>query len=198
VGNLHKVSEQLARSGSLQTKRVAFDMDFHSWTTGQRMASPYLSEDLGRIVQITAQQIQKRLLTLATDANDYGFVHADLHQWNYLFSGREAGAIDFGDCGWGHYSLDLATVLQYLKYPLVGNWDHRVQYPRLKEALLSGYQEVRALPSTIEDQIETYIISRMIFTLEWMLDDWPHPDYLSWGPQFLRESMDMFADYLNQ
>ena len=198
IGHLHTVSERLAKSGKFKTQRHALNVNFDSWAVGEQARLQQLSVELNNVVPLVTEKVQRQLATLGADSSDYGFVHSDLHQWNYLFLGGEAGAIDFSDCGWGHYALDLATVLQYLKYPLVGNWDHRWQYDKLKEALLSGYTDVKCLPSTIEHQIDAYIMARMIFALEWILDDWPQPDYLSWGPQYLKESATVFTNYLNQ
>ncbi|MBK9573316.1 MAG: phosphotransferase [Rhodoferax sp.] len=70
----------------------------------------------------------RRSGAVATACKNYGFVHGDLHQWNLVFAGGSAGAIDFSDCGWGHLALDLASTLQYLRFPLAHNHDHRWQY----------------------------------------------------------------------
>lgn len=197
TGNLHTISERLTKVGHLQTKRLAFDIDFEAWKDGRRTKSMSLSRSMDEVIRCAADKVQAELSALTTDATHYGFIHSDLHQWNYLFLGREAGAIDFGDCGWGHYALDLATVLQYLKYPIAGNWDHRFQYDKLKDALLLGYAEAKCLPPAVEDQIDIYIIARMLYALEWILDDWPQVDYLPWGPRFLNQSEVVFKEYLS-
>ena len=130
------------------------------------------------------------------DESSHGFVHSDLHVWNIVFTGQMAGAIDFSDCGWGHHALDLATTLQYLLHPVANNHDHRAQYAQLHDSLLSGYARVRPLPADVSRQIDTFIVARMIATLEWILDDWPPPDHRAWGPGFLSGCGAIFKGYL--
>lgn len=36
-----------------------------------------------------------------------GLIHGDLHQENYLFCRGAVGAIDFDDCGYGHFLCQL-------------------------------------------------------------------------------------------
>jgi Ser/Thr protein kinase RdoA (MazF antagonist) len=61
----------------------------------------------------------------------FGLIHADLHQENYLFHGKQVRAIDFDDCGYGPFVYDLAVTLSEL--------EHRADYPTLRAALLAGY-----------------------------------------------------------
>ena len=44
----------------------------------------------------------------------------------------------------------IATALFYLKYPLVGNHDHRRNYERFEDAFLSGYADARPPPDNFE------------------------------------------------
>ena len=68
---------------------------------------------------------------------DHGLIHADLVRENVLVCDNRMGLLDFDDGGWGFRPFDLATTL--LKFR------DAPEYPRLKDALLRGYLDVRAM-----------------------------------------------------
>jgi Ser/Thr protein kinase RdoA (MazF antagonist) len=85
------------------------------------------------------ERVREAERSLGASPETFGLIHADLHQENYLFAGDEVRAIDFDDCGFGYFLYDLAVTLSEVEwYPA---------YPRLREALLRGYREVRELPT---------------------------------------------------
>ena len=124
IGRLHGVAARLAHTGRIQTQRAAVSLDLHDWATGNRRGSERLPDSHRGLLQAAAA----RLLPLLSEPAPRRFIHGDLHLWNLLFHWREAGAIDFTDCGWGEPAMDLASTLQYLKWPLAGNHDHRAHY----------------------------------------------------------------------
>jgi Ser/Thr protein kinase RdoA (MazF antagonist) len=75
----------------------------------------------------------------AASTSDSGFLHADLHQENVLFTGGRVGAIDFDDCGYGPYAYDLAVTISEL-------W-HLPRAAELRAALLEGYGTLRPVPA---------------------------------------------------
>jgi Ser/Thr protein kinase RdoA (MazF antagonist) len=186
TANLHRVAADLTQAGAITTPRLAYDVNLALWAQGRRSGTAGLSKPLLGLTQAAARRLLDDLAAFPQDSSAFGFIHGDLHGWNILFARDVAGAIDFSDCGWGHFAMDLAASLQYLKFPLAGNVDHRPQYARLHDGLLEGYAAVRALPHGIERQIEVCIVARLFMTLEWILDDWPAPDHRAWGPGFLR------------
>jgi Ser/Thr protein kinase RdoA (MazF antagonist) len=197
TARLHLSAQGLAEAGRLKTTRLAFSPDLQAWAAGQRAPSRHVPPALHRLVTQAATRLSSELSGFRADTDSCGFVHADLHPWNIVFSGQVAGAFDFSDCGWGLHALDLATTLQYLKHPLANNHDHRAQYAQLHDSLLAGYARIRPLPADVQRQIDACVVARMIATLEWILDDWPRPDHRAWGPVFLKRCGAVFVDYLN-
>lgn len=68
---------------------------------------------------------------------DHGLIHADLVRENVLVCDNRMGLLDFDDGGWGFRAFDLATTL--LKFR------DAPEYARIKDALLRGYLDVRAM-----------------------------------------------------
>jgi Ser/Thr protein kinase RdoA (MazF antagonist) len=198
TAHLHRVAAPLTHSGAIATPRLAYATDLAQWAREPKTRPGFLSEDQGALAREAAAPLAGELNALPQDAGSFGFVHGDLHLWNILFWRGAAGAIDFSDCGWGHRALDLASTLQYLKYPLADNHDHRAQYGHLQAALLDGYASVQALPANVVQQIDLYLIARLFVTLDWMLDDWPVPDHRAWGPGFLSGSQQVLRAYLSR
>ncbi len=55
--------------------------------------------------QMTLRTIQ----TCPKNANTYGMMHADMHQGNLLLCGKDLVVLDFDDCCYGYFMMDLAA-----------------------------------------------------------------------------------------
>ncbi|HEX8600480.1 MAG TPA: phosphotransferase [Chloroflexia bacterium] len=97
----------------------------------------------------------------------FGLIHADLHQYNLIFSRGTVRAIDFDDCGFGPLLYDLAVPLTMLQ--------GRAEYPALRAALLRGYRRVRPLSDEHEAYLDTFIALRHLQDALWVLEYRKHP-----------------------
>ena len=193
MARLHDCSGRLVGEGAIATGRLAHDCDLRAWAGVTRAGA--LGPALAPVARAAAQRLAHELARLPLAPGHHGFVHGDLHQWNLLFARDVAGAIDFSDCGWGHHAFELAAPLQFLRHWLTDQHDHRAQAPRLQDALLRGYSEVRALPPDVERQIDLHIVARMFMSLDWILDDWPSADYRPWRAKFMQGCADAFRAF---
>lgn len=192
AGAMHRISESMVASGRIVGQRLGDGPDLADWARG-RDPHPALPAEAYARARAAAVRLTEELQQFPRDRGSWGFIHSDLHLWNLLFQGPVAGAIDFSECGFGHHALDLATVLQYIKHPVVDNHDHAPLYERHRDALLEGYSLERTLPPDAERQIDAYIEVRMINTIEWVLDCWPTLDERPWGRSFLQRAGEFFG-----
>lgn len=188
TGVMHRVARALLASGGGRMARAAAPLDLPAWAAGTRTGVDRLSATHRGLLREAAAQLHAQIEGFGRGPDCWGLVHGDLHPWNLLFVRGAAGAIDFTDCGMGLYAMDLAATLQYLRYPLAGNHDHRPRYAALHDALLRGYAAEHAPPAQWARQVSVLVTARLFLTLGWMLDDWPALDHRPWGPGFIRGS----------
>lgn len=121
---------------------------------------------------------------------DWGLIHADLHRGNLVAAddGR-IGVIDFDDCGWGHYLLDVATVLSSM-YRMHGRQPGA--YETLNERYLAGYASVRPLP---RGGLDEFLVARDMIIVNFVLSS-PNPTVAEWGPHRVRGILSLLRDYL--
>lgn len=112
-----------------------------------------------RLYEESARNTADAMEQLGEGGDAFGLIHADLHLGNVLFGGGEARAIDFDDCGGGHWIYDMAVVLH----------DHRRKddWPEWRDALLDGYAEERELPDGVEPYLETFMCARCVSLMLW-------------------------------
>ncbi len=132
------------------------------------------------IVEVVTDMVQQARRELGTGPEVFGLIHADLHQENYLFHRGQVRAIDFDDCGWGHFVYDLAVTLSELR--------GRPDYAALRAGLLRGYRAVRPLPVEHERYLEVFHGLRLLQLTLWFLEQRDHPEFSDWETE-VREGL---------
>ena len=192
LGELHGHSQRFMLRDAVRSRRSAYLIDDDSW----RSRGAVSDEDAK--VLVSAEKVLKTQLDgLDSHPEFFGFLHGDFHLWNLLFQGDNAAAIDFSDCGWGNYAYDIATALFYVKYPLVGNHDHRRNYARFEAAFLSGYADARPLPDNFETVLPVCFATRMLSIAKWVLCDTDSIDEMPWGPACVAGAVAHLRGYLD-
>lgn len=134
----------------------------------------------GKVVAAVIQKVWAVLQALGEGPDTFGLIHSDLHQRNYLFHNGQVGAIDFDDCGYGHWLYDLAVTLYCLK-------DHP-HFAVLRKAFLTGYRRNRPLSNEQEERLETFMALRALQDLLWMLEERDQPAFRDqWQVQMLNQ-----------
>ena len=135
-----------------------------------RTVSEVSTSEMGVVVAEAIRRVWCVVRTLGQAPEVFGLIHGDLHQWNYLFHRGAAGAIDFDDCGYGHWLYDLAVTLTELD-------GHHPHYPALRQSLLAGYRRRRALSVEHENYLNTFMALRRLQNVLGIFEERNHPAF---------------------
>jgi Ser/Thr protein kinase RdoA (MazF antagonist) len=132
------------------------------------------------IVAAAIHKVWVALHALGQGPDRFGLIHADLHQRNFLFHQGVVGAIDFDDCGYGHWLYDLAVTLTEL--------ERHPDYPDLRQAFLAGYCQTRSLSPDLQPSLDTFMALRRIQNLLGVIEERCHPAVCDrWHANMVRE-----------
>jgi Ser/Thr protein kinase RdoA (MazF antagonist) len=123
----------------------------------------------GAVVAATIEKVWAALRALGEEPDVFGLIHADLHQGNYLFHNGGVGAIDFDDCGYGHWLYDLAVTLD--------NLHRHPDFPALREAFLAGYRRSRPLSAEHERRLSAFLALRTLQDMLWVIEERDKPAF---------------------
>ncbi len=143
----------------------------------------------GRMVAEVIQKVWAVLRGLGEGRDTFGLIHGDLHQTNYLFYNGRAGAIDFDDCGFGHWLYDLAVTLYCLQ-------DHP-DFAALREAFLTGYRRSHPLSMEQEAHLGTFMALRTLQDMLWDIEERDQPAFRDmWQAQMINrlQALRRFVD----
>jgi len=175
LGAVGRLTARLHRHSMHLRVPAGFDrpkVDRADAETEERVAqlfSDSVSGAAAAVMRSVLQRVRHAQHKLGSASDTFGLIHADIHQKNYLFRGRDIRLIDFGDCGWGHYLYDLAVTVSEL--------EGLRHYTQLRAALLAGYRQVRDLSSLHEALIDTFVMLREVQNLTWFLTVRDDPSY---------------------
>lgn len=99
-----------------------------------------------------------RIRKLPRGGEDYGMIHADLHFGNFIidFSTRSITLIDFDDCAYGWFVMDLAVLLFDILVLYEG--EERLEFAReFMIHLLSGYRSQSSISRFWVEQIPLFL-----------------------------------------
>ena len=100
------------------------------------------------------------LKLLPTQPSEFGLIHDDLHFANFLIQpDGQVSIIDFDDCGYGWYAMDVAMALfDVLVLANLTDEDERQRFAhRFMSSYLAGYRQENTLPSFWLSQVPRFL-----------------------------------------
>lgn len=195
AAHLHEHALMFAESN--QVVRPKMD-----WNRRKQLLSPWLSCDIKektilseselQLFQRAAEGVLLELYGIEADEN-FGLIHGDFSQRNYLFHQGSVRAIDFDSCCFSHHLSELAATLYWLE-----ELGERKHLSALRDALLSGYQSVRPLPEGYLRQLDVFQTATHLFIYKGLANSAASANHDSqWRAKFLPNAMNKCQRYLS-
>ncbi len=161
---LHRHAREFVASDSPRQNRRVYGGDPDIWINGppRRAASVFSEADLAVFAEV-ATYVCEGVPQVGEADGDFGLIHGDLYQWNYLYHAGEIRLIDFYDCGWGHYLHDFAGSLTDL---IPRDQDEQLM---LTDSFIRGYEEVQQVPPSYDKWMDTFLARRVLQRVKWIL-----------------------------
>lgn len=139
-----------------------------------------------------AQRVREVMDAWGKGRDVYGLIHGDLGiDANLLFWRREPRAIDFDDSGFGYWIFDLAVGLDFC-------WDDAA-FLQYREALLSGYTELRSLPEEQVEHLELFLAALQVYWNLWAVGGTHlYPDLLQYFGERIAQTAERVVRYVQQ
>ena len=106
-----------------------------------------------------SQQVREVMDSFGKGPDAYGLVHADLYLENVLFHAGQPRLIDFEDCGFSYWMCDLGVFLS--------QWPWTDEFPRVRDAFLAGYGQVRTLPEVQLKHLDLFMAAQYAQLVLW-------------------------------
>ena len=119
------------------------------WEHLQRNHKPFISDKAIELYAMAAAKVSNHLDTFEPNEQNYGMIHADLHNGNVVFRDEKPFAIDFGRCGFGYHIYDIAQSVMGLR-------------PHQRKLFIEGYERVRKMNVNAIPMLECFFIMSII------------------------------------
>jgi Ser/Thr protein kinase RdoA (MazF antagonist) len=123
-------------------------------------SSPSIPEATWELFDEVRTLVEPRMNSLGEDVSVFGLIHNDIYQKNMLFHENSLRVIDFDNCGWGHYSLDIAVTLAQVR--------KHADFAQKKASFLAGYHPHRSLSVLEESLLDDFIAARILLLALYM------------------------------
>jgi Ser/Thr protein kinase RdoA (MazF antagonist) len=141
-----------------------------------------LQDDATRQILVNAANMARhRLARYGKAPAQFGLIHADLVPENILYDGRTCTLIDFDDCGFGWYILDVAIAVFF-----------QIGTPSFDPALrafVRGYRQVRTLSSGDLKMLDVMLFLRSVSLLGWIKTRGDTETAIQIKPQVLKAAL---------
>jgi Ser/Thr protein kinase RdoA (MazF antagonist) len=118
-----------------------------------------MPEQFQQAFKIVTARVREAMDSFGKGPDAYGLVHADLYLENVLFKDGEPRPIDFEDCGFSYWMCDIGVFLS--------QWPWTDAFPRIRDAFLDGYAQVRTLPEAQLKQLDLFMAAQYAQMVLW-------------------------------
>jgi Ser/Thr protein kinase RdoA (MazF antagonist) len=98
---------------------------------------------------IISKQLKDAMESIGKGPDAYGMIHSDMYLDNVLFKAGKPRLIDFEDCGFGYWMLDIGIVLAQFRWTDQWNLIH--------DAFLEGYLQMHNLSAVQLEQLDLFM-----------------------------------------
>ena len=149
---------------------------------------PHLNEEQRILLSKAADAVSRDLEAFGKTPDRFGLTHADFLPENLLLNNGDMRIIDFDDCGFGWYIMDIATAI----FPLLGeeNFD-----PAL-EGIVEGYRSTRDLPDSHLELLGACFLARLLSYLAWVTTRQETQEFVELSPIFIDVAVELAEDCL--
>lgn len=182
LGQLHSFAKQVVLPGHFERKTWTTETALgHVSGVDQNAFRRLLTTQDESVYQAVWEWYEDTWHALGKTADVFGVIHGDFHPRNILFMPDGVGAIDFDECGWGHYLHDVAVALMGIR--------NHERYADLRHAFLYGYEQSFLLPENCDVFLDAFMAGRMLGLAVWTAGVTDHPWNRALAPQVVAETM---------
>jgi len=192
-GRLDNLTENARRTAAPGTSEAFARQQVHNpadEAAASRLVTEICSPEDGARVAILIRKMREVQQIVGQKRETFGLIHGDLHQGNYFFHQGQVRAIDFDDCGYGHYLYDIAVTLSEV------NW--RKNTPELRKSFLKGYRSIRDLSSEHESYLDTFITFRDLQLMIWKIEMRNHPAFRDGWASSVKEMLQDLKNFVER
>jgi Ser/Thr protein kinase RdoA (MazF antagonist) len=193
TARLHQYAEHFVPPAGFIRPSLGWEESFGaSSILGTESIAVLLTPSDRELLTTVGNCLREELRAIEKAVPQQGLIHGDLHRDNILISGGQVVMIDFDDCAWGHYLLDIASLLEPIQRRVASN---QHDYLIMREAYLAGYTQVRSLPLTIDGYLQTFKVMRDMGVVNFILSS-KNARVQEWGTARLAVLMQQMRAYL--
>ncbi len=155
---------------------------------GDWRAALGLTDDGRRVLERTAQVLERELAAIGMAEDSFGLIHADLRLANLLVDGETLALIDFDDCGLSWFLYDFAAAISFI--------EHAPYVPELMAAWIAGYRTRAPLSQAQVEQLPVFIMLRRMLLTAWVASHAETPTAQSMGVAYTEGTVALAQAFL--
>jgi Ser/Thr protein kinase RdoA (MazF antagonist) len=161
MGKMHRMTKNYQPSDGL-LKRPRFEDNLVPLEPYKNIPSVYEKMAL----------IQNEISKLPHDVDSYGLIHSDMHQQNFLINNYDISVLDFDDCKYGFFAMDIGIALYHaIWWGLPEDDSLKNHYAsKIINNFLYGYKAENVLSELQLKRVFIFMLHRQINALRWHLE----------------------------